>query len=84
MCEFTLPLDWAIDLMIWHCHSSCNRLGLVPIAYLWERDQEELLDEMIAAGMDCILLKVAGAGYVSSPSTRLYARMTSVLRQASR
>jgi diphthine-ammonia ligase len=41
---------------------SCNRLGLVPIAYLWERNQEELLYEMIAAGMDSILLKVAGAG----------------------
>lgn len=44
-------------------HSNrCQRLGLIPIAYLWERNQEELLHEMIHAGMNCILLKVAGAG----------------------
>ena len=41
---------------------SCSRLGLTPIAYLWERNQEELLDEMVKAGMTSVLVKVAGAG----------------------
>ena len=40
----------------------CSRLGLTPIAYLWERDQKELLGEMVAAGMESVLVKVAGAG----------------------
>jgi diphthine-ammonia ligase len=29
---------------------------------LWQRDQEELLSEMIAAGMQAVLIKVAGIG----------------------
>lgn len=40
----------------------CSRLKLTPIAYLWERNQEELLSEMVAAGMESVLVKVAGAG----------------------
>ncbi|SCV72945.1 BQ2448_6870 [Microbotryum intermedium] len=40
----------------------CSRLGLVPIAYLWERNQADLLGEMVRAGMDSVLVKVAGAG----------------------
>lgn len=40
----------------------CARLGLTPLAYLWERSQPELLAEMIAAGMESVLVKVAGAG----------------------
>ncbi|GAA5839049.1 hypothetical protein JCM11251_007862 [Rhodosporidiobolus azoricus] len=40
----------------------CQRLGLTPIAYLWERNQKELLSEMVNAGMECVLVKVAGAG----------------------
>ncbi|GJN93906.1 hypothetical protein Rhopal_006965-T1 [Rhodotorula paludigena] len=40
----------------------CARLGLTPLAWLWERDQKELLAEMVDAGMECVLVKVAGAG----------------------
>ncbi|POY72917.1 hypothetical protein BMF94_4078 [Rhodotorula taiwanensis] len=40
----------------------CARLGLTPLAYLWERSQPQLLAEMIAAGMESVLVKVAGAG----------------------
>lgn len=40
----------------------CSRLGLTVLAYLWQRDQFELLDEMKLAGMDSRLIKVAGAG----------------------
>lgn len=42
--------------------NSCRRLSLIPLAYLWQRDQEELLSEMIAAGMESVLIKVAGIG----------------------
>ncbi|GAA5846650.1 hypothetical protein JCM9279_003396 [Rhodotorula babjevae] len=40
----------------------CARLGLVPLAYLWERDQKDLLADMVDAGIESILVKVAGAG----------------------
>ncbi|KAJ7044475.1 hypothetical protein C8F04DRAFT_587609 [Mycena alexandri] len=40
----------------------CRRLSLTPLCYLWQRDQGELMAEMIAAGMDAILIKVAGIG----------------------
>jgi hypothetical protein len=42
--------------------NSCRRLSLTPLAYLWQRDQAELLSEMIAAGMESVLIKVAGIG----------------------
>jgi diphthine-ammonia ligase len=35
---------------------------LTPLCYLWQRDQRELLSEMIDAGMDAIIIKVAGIG----------------------
>ncbi|KAG0709763.1 hypothetical protein DFH29DRAFT_1012164 [Suillus ampliporus] len=40
----------------------CRRLSLTPLAYLWQRDQAELLSEMIAAGIESVLIKVAGIG----------------------
>ena len=40
----------------------CRRLSLTPLAYLWQRDQGELLSEMIDAGLEAILIKVAGIG----------------------
>ena len=41
---------------------SCSRLGLVSLSYLWRKPQEELLDEMIKAGMNCVLIKTASMG----------------------
>lgn len=41
---------------------SCQRLSLTPLSYLWQRDQAELLSDMIASGMEAILIKVAGIG----------------------
>jgi diphthine-ammonia ligase len=35
---------------------------LIPLCYLWQRDQRELLAEMIMSGMEAILIKVAGIG----------------------
>ncbi|CAG7848447.1 Diphthine--ammonia ligase; AltName: Full=Diphthamide synthase; AltName: Full=Diphthamide synthetase [Serendipita indica DSM 11827] len=40
----------------------CRRLGLTSLSYLWQRDQEELLQEMIDAGVHAVLIKVAGIG----------------------
>ncbi|CAM0142061.1 unnamed protein product [Umbelopsis sp. WA50703] len=40
----------------------CNRLGLISLAYLWRRDQKELLSEMASAGVGAILIKVAAMG----------------------
>jgi len=42
----------------------CARLGMTSLAYLWMRDQDELLQEMIDKGMVVILIKVAAAGLV--------------------
>ncbi|KAI8907312.1 hypothetical protein EDD86DRAFT_184112, partial [Gorgonomyces haynaldii] len=38
------------------------RLGLVSLGYLWQMDQEQLLQSMIDAGLEAILIKVACAG----------------------
>lgn len=40
----------------------CKRLGLTSLAYLWARNQQELLNEMIESGIDAILIKVACLG----------------------
>ncbi|KAK9894873.1 adenine nucleotide alpha hydrolases-like protein [Cystobasidium minutum MCA 4210] len=40
----------------------CARLGLQSLSYLWQYDQTQLLDDMAEAGMECIIIKVAGAG----------------------
>ncbi|KAJ4478264.1 hypothetical protein J3R30DRAFT_3702994 [Lentinula aciculospora] len=40
----------------------CQRLSLTCLCYLWQRRQDELLSEMIEAGMEAILIKVAGIG----------------------
>ncbi|XP_022070619.2 diphthine--ammonia ligase isoform X2 [Acanthochromis polyacanthus] len=40
----------------------CLRLGLQPLAYLWRRDQESLLSEMISSDLRAILIKVAAFG----------------------
>jgi diphthamide synthase (EF-2-diphthine--ammonia ligase) len=43
----------------------CNRLGLISLAYLWRREQKELLAEMAAAGVEAVLIKVAAMGLTS-------------------
>ncbi|XP_029330253.1 diphthine--ammonia ligase isoform X2 [Mus caroli] len=37
----------------------CKRLNLQPLAYLWQRNQEDLLREMIASNIKAIIIKVA-------------------------
>lgn len=34
----------------------------MALAYLWQRDQEELLQEMATAGVNAILVKIAAMG----------------------
>ena len=43
----------------------CVRLGLTVLAYLWQRDQADLLEEMISAGIQSVLVKVACLGLAS-------------------
>lgn len=40
----------------------CNRLGIKMLAYLWSRDQDVLLREMIDYGVEAILIKTAVIG----------------------
>lgn len=40
----------------------CERLGLTSLAYLWQRNQENLIREMCDLGLDARLIKVASVG----------------------
>ncbi|XP_076385210.1 uncharacterized protein LOC100877901 isoform X4 [Megachile rotundata] len=40
----------------------CGRLGLVSLSYLWRREQDELLKEMIESSVNAVLIKVAALG----------------------
>ena len=40
----------------------CQRLGLVALSFLWRRNQEDLLKEMIDCGVKAIIIKVAALG----------------------
>ncbi|XP_071665464.1 diphthine--ammonia ligase isoform X13 [Patagioenas fasciata] len=40
----------------------CRRLNLQPLAYLWRRNQETLLKEMISSNIQAIIIKVAALG----------------------
>nr|XP_022904819.1 diphthine--ammonia ligase [Onthophagus taurus]XP_022904820.1 diphthine--ammonia ligase [Onthophagus taurus] len=40
----------------------CSRLNLFSLAYLWQRDQNDLLNDMIKCEIDAIIIKVAAMG----------------------
>ncbi|KYQ89711.1 endoribonuclease L-PSP domain-containing protein [Tieghemostelium lacteum] len=40
----------------------CQRLGLISLSYLWKRDQDELLQEMVESQVNAVLIKVASMG----------------------
>ena len=42
----------------------CARLGLTCLAYLWQRDQKELLGEIVESGLTAVVIKVAAMGMV--------------------
>ncbi|KAI0650350.1 hypothetical protein C8Q79DRAFT_380328 [Trametes meyenii] len=62
----------------------CRRLGFTPLCYLWQRDQEELLSEMIEAGMEAVLIKVAGIGLTARDLGRNLAEMQNSLLKLNR
>ena len=40
----------------------CSRLNLISLTYLWQKDQTELLNEMVENEMNAILVKTASMG----------------------
>lgn len=40
----------------------CKRLGLKSLSFLWQKDQEKLLNDMVVSGLNAILIKVAAIG----------------------
>jgi hypothetical protein len=52
----------------------CERLGLVSLAYLWQRDQKELLQEMTEVPIDAVLIKVRAR--TSKPNALLAALLS--------
>ncbi|RWS07443.1 diphthine--ammonia ligase-like protein [Dinothrombium tinctorium] len=42
----------------------CDRLGIEMLAYLWGRNQQQLLEDMIKDNIDAILIKVAAMGLI--------------------
>ena len=61
--------------------NSCARLSLTPLCYLWQRNQDELLSEMIDSGLEAILIKVAGIGLKTSHLGLSLASMQTTLRR---
>jgi len=59
--------------------SVCSRLNLTSLAYLWKRNQAELLKEMISCQMESILIKVACLGLHSAHLGRTLAEMEPTL-----
>lgn len=53
-----LKMIWIVFLL------RCGRLSLTVLAYLWRRDQTELLAEMIDCHVEAIVIKVAALGRV--------------------
>jgi diphthine-ammonia ligase len=56
----------------------CARVGLLCHAFLWQREQAGLLQDMIDARVDAVLVKVAAAGL----STRMLGRGIAALQPA--
>ncbi|THH10075.1 hypothetical protein EW145_g1577 [Phellinidium pouzarii] len=59
----------------------CLRLSLTPLCYLWQRNQDELLHEMIQTGLDAVLIKVAGIGLTTKHLGKTLAEMQPTLRR---
>ena len=70
-------------LIFWHYFVllSCQRLSLTTLSYLWQRNQDELLDEMIESGLDAIIIKVAGIGLSVKHLGQSLVQMQPILRR---
>lgn len=62
----------------------CGRLGLTSLAPLWQRDQDVLLDAMIACGIDAILVKIASMGLKPDHLGRSLVHMQPIVRELAR
>lgn len=62
----------------------CDRLGLTSLAYLWQRNQEHLMREMIANDLDARLVKVAAIGLDASHLGKSIAEMLPTLLKLNR
>ena len=49
------------------------------LAYLWQREQDELLQEMIDSGLVAVILKVAGIGLTEKHLGKTLAQMQPTL-----
>ena len=56
-------------------------LNLVPLTYLWQRDQDELLNEMVHGGLHAVLIKCAGIGLTEKDLAKSLAQLQPKLRQ---
>uniref|UniRef100_A0A131YG33 Diphthine--ammonia ligase n=1 Tax=Rhipicephalus appendiculatus TaxID=34631 RepID=A0A131YG33_RHIAP len=66
--------------------SVCDRLGVTMLAYLWHRDQSQLLREMVDCGVHAILIKVAALGlephkHLGKTLAEIYDHMISMERK---
>jgi hypothetical protein len=77
-CKYAPSGNPLVDLFTFES-IRCQRLSLTPLSYLWQRDQAELLSEMIAAGMEAILIKVAGIGLTTKHLGRTLTAMQPTL-----
>lgn len=59
----------ASDYQRMRVENVCSRLGLVSLAFLWKQEQADLLQQMIAHGIQAVLVKVASMGL--NPHTHL-------------
>ncbi|KDQ20709.1 hypothetical protein BOTBODRAFT_61808, partial [Botryobasidium botryosum FD-172 SS1] len=59
----------------------CRRLSLTSLCYLWQRDQRELMAEMVEAGMEAIIIKVAGIGLTAKHLGKTLAEMQPTLNK---
>ncbi|RPA90801.1 adenine nucleotide alpha hydrolases-like protein [Choiromyces venosus 120613-1] len=59
--------------------SVCERLGLISLSYLWQREQAEILADMEVVGLDARIVKVAAVGL--DPEGWLWENVTEARRR---
>jgi diphthine-ammonia ligase len=59
-----------------------KRLGLQPLAFLWQREQHALLKEMLDSGLEAVLVKVAACGLTQRMLGRPLSALQNALRKA--
>lgn len=71
------------------CLFSCSRLGVTSLAYLWRKSQPELLKDMIASGLEAVVIKVATLGleprtHLGKSIAQIYSHMLKMVRKLSK